>query len=97
MSVGAVGAISVLANIVPKDVKAMCDAALAGDWETARRWHLKMFKLAKGLLSIEINPIPIKTAMAMRGMLKDEFRLPLCSMAPANREKLAAALKEYGI
>jgi 4-hydroxy-tetrahydrodipicolinate synthase len=56
-----------------------------------------MFTLAKGLLSIEVNPIPIKTAMAMRGMLKDEFRLPLCSMATANREKLAAALKEYGI
>lgn len=97
MSVGAVGVISVLANIVPKDVKAMCDAALKGDWATARKWHLKMFKLAKGLLSIEVNPIPIKTAMAMRGMLKDEFRLPLCSMAPANREKLETALKEYGI
>ncbi len=97
MSVGAVGVISVLANIVPKDVKAMCDAALQGDWETARQWHFKMFKLAKGLLSIEVNPIPIKTAMAMRGMLKDEFRLPLCSMAQANREKLEAVLKEYGI
>jgi 4-hydroxy-tetrahydrodipicolinate synthase len=97
MSVGACGVISVLANIVPKDVKAMCDAALRGDWETARQWHFKMFKLAKGLLSIEVNPIPIKTAMAMKGMLKDEFRLPLCSMAPANREKLAATLKGYGI
>lgn len=97
MAIGATGVISVLANIVPKDVKAMTDAALAGDWDTARRWHLKMFKLAKGLLSIEVNPIPIKTAMAMRGMLQEEFRLPLCNMAPANREKLEAALKEYGL
>jgi 4-hydroxy-tetrahydrodipicolinate synthase len=97
MSVGAVGVISVLANIVPRDVKAMTDAALRGDWDTARKWHFKMFKLAKGLLSIEVNPIPIKTAMAMRGMILDEFRLPLCSMAPANREKLDAVLKEYGI
>jgi len=97
MSIGGVGVVSVLANIVPKDVKALCDAALRGDWKTAQQWHHKMFKLAKGLLSIEVNPIPIKTAMAMRGMLQDDFRLPLCSMAPANREKLDAALKEYGI
>jgi len=97
MAIGGTGVISVLANLVPRDVKAMTDAALAGDWAAARRWHHKMFKLAKGLLSIEVNPIPIKTAMAMRGMLKEEFRLPLCNMAPANREKLEAALEEYGI
>lgn len=97
MSVGGIGVISVLANIVPKDVKALTDAALRGDWETARKWHFKMFKLARGLLSIEVNPIPIKTAMAMRGIVPDEFRLPLCNMAAANREKLATVLKEYGI
>ncbi|GMU20435.1 MAG: 4-hydroxy-tetrahydrodipicolinate synthase [Phycisphaerae bacterium] len=97
MSVGGVGVISVLANIVPRDIKAMVDAALSGDWDTARRWHLKMFRLAKGLLSLETNPIPIKTAMAMRGLCTEEFRLPMCRMAPANREKLEAALKEYGI
>jgi 4-hydroxy-tetrahydrodipicolinate synthase len=97
MAIGGVGVISVLANIVPRDVKALTDAALAGRWDEARQWHLKMFKLAKGLLTLEVNPIPIKTAMAMRGMLAEEFRLPLCGMAPANREKLAAALEEYGL
>jgi len=97
MSIGAVGVISVLANIVPEDVKAMTDAALAGDWDTARKWHHKMFRLAKGLLTLEVNPIPIKTAMAMKGMIAEEFRLPLCPMQPANREKLAAALADYGI
>jgi 4-hydroxy-tetrahydrodipicolinate synthase len=98
MSVGGVGAISVLANIVPKDVKAMCDAALKGDWETARQWHLKMFKLAKGLLTLEVNPIPIKAAMGMMKLIPaDEMRLPMTRIAAANREKLAAALKEYGI
>jgi 4-hydroxy-tetrahydrodipicolinate synthase len=97
MVIGGIGVISVLANIVPRDVKAMTDAALAGDWATARTWHHKMFQLARGLLSIEVNPIPIKTAMAMRGMIAEEFRLPLCQMAPANREKLAAVLKAYGI
>ncbi len=97
MSIGATGVISVLANIVPRDVKAMTDAALAGDWDTARKWHHKMFQLAKGLLTLEVNPIPIKTAMAMKGMMTEEFRLPLCKMQPANREKLEAALKDYGI
>ena len=58
MAVGGVGVVSVLANIVPKDVKALTDAALAGDWETARKWHLKMFKLAKGLLTLEGQPHP---------------------------------------
>lgn len=97
MSIGGVGVISVLANIVPKDVKALTDAALRGDWETARKWHLKMFKLAKGLLTLEVNPIPIKTAMAIKGMLTEEFRLPLCPMSPANRERLLAVMKEYGL
>ena len=97
MAIGGVGVISVLANIVPKDVKALTDAALRGDWETARQWHLKMFKLAKGLLTLEVNPIPIKTAMAIKGMLAEELRLPLCRMNPANREKLQAVMKEYGI
>lgn len=97
MSIGGVGVISVLANIVPKDVKAMTEAALRGDWESARKWHLKMFKLAKGLLTLEVNPIPIKTAMAIKGMLAEEFRLPLCPMSPANRERLQAVMEEYGI
>lgn len=97
MSVGGVGVISVLANIVPKDVKALTDAALKGDWATARQWHLKTFALAKGLLSLETNPIPIKTAMAMIGMCQEEFRLPLCRMQATNREKLAVALTAYGI
>jgi len=97
MSMGAVGVISVLANLVPQDVKALTGAALSGDWATGREWHHKMFRLAKGLLTLEVNPIPIKTAMAMRGMIAEEFRLPLCRMQPANRDKLAAALAEYGV
>ncbi len=97
MAVGGCGVISVLANIVPKDVKAMTDAALAGDYETARKWHLKMFALARGLLTLEVNPIPIKTAMAVKGMITEEFRLPMCPMQPENRKKLMAAMTEYGL
>ncbi len=96
MSIGAVGVISVLANIIPRDVKAMTDAAIRGDWSTARQWHAKMFKLARAMF-VETNPIPIKTAMAALGMVAEEFRLPMCPMQPANREKLLAAMAEYGL
>lgn len=96
LSIGGVGVISVLANIIPKDVKAMCDAAARNDWPTAQSLHHRMFKLAR-VMFIETNPVPVKTAMAMLGMVGEEFRLPMCGMQPANREKLAAALKDYGI
>jgi len=96
MSIGGVGVISVLANIIPKDVKALCDAAARGDWAAAQSMHMKMFRLARAMF-IETNPIPIKTAMAAVGLCAEEFRLPLCPMQPANREKLLAAVAEYGI
>ena len=96
MAVGGCGVISVLANLVPGDVKALVDAALAGNYTEARRLHNKMFALAKGLLSLETNPIPIKTAMAMKGLIAEEFRLPLCPMAPDNKERLGNALTAYG-
>ena len=97
MAVGGVGVISVLANIIPRDVKAMTDAALAGDWKTAQKWHRKMFALARSMLTLEVNPIPIKTAMALKGMVAEEFRLPMTPIEPAHREKLVAALDAYGV
>ena len=97
MVLGGVGVISVLTNIIPKDIKALTDAALAGDWNTALEHHRRTFPLAKGMLSIETNPIPIKTAMAMKGIIAEEFRLPLCTMAPENRTKLEQQLRQYGI
>jgi len=97
MAIGGVGVISVIANIIPREMKALTDAALAGDFQTAMGLHRQLFALGKDMLSLEVNPIPIKTAMAMKGMLQEEFRLPLCPMGPANREKLAASLKAAGI
>jgi len=55
-----------------------------------------MFRLARAMF-VETNPIPIKTAMAAAGMVAEEFRLPMCPMHPANREKLLAAMREYGL
>jgi 4-hydroxy-tetrahydrodipicolinate synthase len=96
MSVGGRGIISVVANIVPKDVSDMTRAFLGGDWKRARELHLKLFPLSQSMF-VETNPIPVKTALAMMGKCKEEFRLPLCTMTDANRKKLEAALKSYGL
>ncbi len=97
MSIGGVGVISVIGNLIPKDTKAMTDAALAGDFVTARKWHHKLFALARGMLALETNPIPIKTAMAIKGMLTEEFRLPMSKISPANKTKLQQMLADYGL
>lgn len=96
MSVGGRGVISVVANIVPKDVADMTHTFLNGDWKRARELHLRLFPLCQAMF-YETNPIPVKTAMGMMGMIKEEFRLPLCPMIEANRKKLEAALRTYGL
>ena len=93
MSVGARGVISVASNIIPADLKAMVDACAKGDFATALKYHKRYYRLFKDLF-IESNPIPVKAAMAMLGMIREEYRLPLCEMAPANREKLKATLSK---
>ncbi len=70
---------------------------MAGDFKRAAELHGKLFPLAKGLLALETNPIPIKTAMAVKGLVAEEFRLPLCPMQPANRQRLCTLLAEQGI
>jgi 4-hydroxy-tetrahydrodipicolinate synthase len=97
MALGGAGVISVIANIIPKQVKALTAPALAGDLCAARKQHFALFGLSKAMLSLETNPIPIKTAMAMKGLVPEEFRLPMCKMAPANREKLQGILKGEGL
>jgi 4-hydroxy-tetrahydrodipicolinate synthase len=96
MSVGAKGIISVASNIIPAEMKAMVDAFAAGDAAKARELHMKFYCLFRDQF-IETNPIPIKAAMAMKGILKEEYRLPLCPLAEANRQKLEASLKRCGI
>jgi 4-hydroxy-tetrahydrodipicolinate synthase len=96
MSVGGRGVISVVANIVPRETVEMTHAALAGDWKLARDLHLKLFPLSRAMF-LETNPIPVKEAMGMMGMLKPEFRLPMCSMGAANRERLKTILAQHGL
>jgi 4-hydroxy-tetrahydrodipicolinate synthase len=96
MAVGGHGVISVIANIVPRETAEMVHAALDNDIKRARELHHRLFPLARAAF-LETNPIPIKEAMAMAGMLEPEFRLPMCRMGEANRETLRTIVKSYGL
>ncbi|MBI2921061.1 MAG: 4-hydroxy-tetrahydrodipicolinate synthase [Planctomycetes bacterium] len=96
MACGASGVVSVVANIVPADVKELVRAALDGDCARALELHRKLFPLIKACF-IETSPIPVKTALALMGRCTRELRLPMCEMDPANEEKLKAALAAYGL
>ena len=93
MVVGAKGVISVASNFLPKELKEMVDACAAGDYAKALMIHNKYFRLFKDLF-IESNPIPVKAAMNMMGLIEEEYRLPLCPLQPGNREKLKATLSK---
>ncbi|MBN2754063.1 MAG: 4-hydroxy-tetrahydrodipicolinate synthase [Candidatus Goldbacteria bacterium] len=96
LSVGGHGVISVVANIIPKDVKAMITAFNSGDIKKARAMHHKMFPLVKAMF-IETNPIPVKAAMAIMGLIDDEIRLPMTKLPAEAAVKLKKAMKDYGI
>lgn len=96
LSVGGIGVISVLANIIPKDMHNMCKLFSEGKIEEALKIQLDSFALTKAMF-IETNPIPIKTAMNILGMNAGKLRLPLCDMSQANLEILKTELKNYGL
>jgi 4-hydroxy-tetrahydrodipicolinate synthase len=96
MAVGALGVISVIANIVPGDMSRMVHACLAGNYDEAREIHHKMFPLMTELFR-ENNPVGIKSALKLVGKLNGELRLPLCELASENERKLEAVLREYGL
>jgi len=94
MACGGTGVISVVANIMPREVAAITDAFFAGNMEEARRLHLKLLKISSAMF-IETNPVPVKTAATMMGKCSGELRLPLVAMSEANIAKLALVMKEY--
>ena len=95
MSVGACGVISVVSNVAPQAVADLVHAAAAGRWDEARQLHFKYYSLFCDVF-IETNPIPVKAAAEMIGLGPAIYRLPLCEMAAANREKLRATLQQCG-
>lgn len=96
MSLGGVGVISVVANILPRDTHDICEKFLSGDIYGALQLQLKILPLISALF-VETNPIPIKTAMNLMWMDVGNLRLPLVPMAPKNLELLKSELQNYGI
>jgi 4-hydroxy-tetrahydrodipicolinate synthase len=97
LSVGGEGVVSVVGNIVPKDVMAMLAAFNSGNLALAKEWHLKLFGLCKDLLSLAPNPVPIKTAMEILGRTNGTLRMPLVPLDEKHRSKLIASLDAYGL
>ena len=96
MAVGAQGVISVASNVIPREVAAMVRAFAAGDVKKASALHARYYPVFKDLF-IETNPVPVKAALAMLGVVGEEYRLPLVALSAANRAKLQATLKACGI
>ena len=96
MSVGAQGVISVASNVIPREVSRMVNAFARGDVKQAAQLHAKFYPVFKDLF-LETNPVPVKAALAMLGVVAEEYRLPLVAMSAANRAKLKATLKACGI
>ena len=96
LSIGGTGIISVVANIVPKDVANLVTEFEKGNIQKAKEIHYKLLPLIKAVF-LETNPIPVKTAMGLLGMCEPDLRLPMCAMSPENLEKLKKALADYGL
>lgn len=97
MAVGAVGVVSVAANLIPKEVASMVHAALRGEWDTARSLHEACYTLFRTLLTLDTNPVPVKTALALTGRCSPAFRLPLSPLSAPAQDALRAVLERHGL
>jgi 4-hydroxy-tetrahydrodipicolinate synthase len=96
LAIGGAGVISTTSNLVPAEMVELVRAFRAGDVERARAIHYRLLPLFDALF-VETNPIPVKAALALRGVLLEELRLPLTRLSPPNRERLQVAMKELGL
>jgi 4-hydroxy-tetrahydrodipicolinate synthase len=96
MAVGGKGVISVASNIAPRPVIEMVHSALSGKWGRAMALHRRYFPLFSGMF-MDTNPVPVKSALAMLGLIEEVYRLPLCPMSKPLRNKMAACLKKLNL
>lgn len=96
LSLGGKGVISVVANILPEETHNICEYYMNGDVEKSRKLQLEMLDLINKLF-IEVNPVPIKTAMNLLGFNAGNLRMPLVEMTDANLEKLKKAMTDFGL
>ena len=97
MSLGGRGVISVVGNIIPKDMLALVGAMLNGDLAEGQKWHRKLFPLCRDMLGLATNPIPIKAAMKLLGRDPGDLRLPMTTLEDAGVAKLKKSLSDYGL
>jgi len=97
MAVGARGVVSVVGNLIPRDMIALCDAVEAGELPQARKLHLQLFPLCREMLGLSTNPIPIKSAMQLLGRDTGEMLLPMTPLEPSELMQLKATLSAYGL
>lgn len=96
MSMGAIGVISVFSNVMPAEAHNLTRLCLEGDFKKAAELQLKYLRLMNGLF-MQVNPIPVKTAVAKMGYCENEFRMPLCPMDASDDEKLFALMREQNL
>jgi 4-hydroxy-tetrahydrodipicolinate synthase len=97
LAIGGRGVISVVGNIVPRDMIALVKAFDAGDMAEAQKWHRKLFPLCRDMLGLATNPIPVKSAMKMLGRDNGELRMPMTPLTTAEEAKLRSTLTNYGL
>ena len=97
MSIGGKGVVSVVGNIVPRDMMALVKAFAAGRYDEALTWHRKLFPLCRDMLGVATNPIPLKAAMRLLGRSNGEMRLPMCPLDAAGEAKVRQTLVNYGL
>ena len=97
LSIGGSGIVSVVGNIIPKDMVSLLDAFNAGNYAEAQQWHHKLFGLCKDMLGLATNPIPIKSAMQMLGRDTGDLRLPMTPLDDEGVKKLRKTLTDYGL
>jgi 4-hydroxy-tetrahydrodipicolinate synthase len=97
LAIGGRGVVSVVGNIIPKDVKALLSAFASGDLAGAQKWHRKLFPLCRDMLGLATNPIPLKAAMWMLRRDSGELRLPMTPLDESQRNALQKTLVAYGV
>ncbi len=97
MSVGGEGVVSVVGNIVPRDMTALVDTYRSGRFAEALAWHRKLFALGRDLLGVATNPIPVKAALKLLGKGTGELRLPMCPLDSAGEARIRQTLVRYGL
>ncbi len=97
LAIGGEGVVSVVANLVPRDVMGLIEAFKDGRLEEAREAHKRLFPLCRDLLALAPNPIPVKTALAILGRGNGEMRLPLCPLDERAQESLVKSIRTYGL